>query len=155
MRDFLDGQCLRLRRRKDHGISRVFPRQHGANVEPLRQDGRHVLAAVHREIDVTDGERVFDFFHEQPFAADLRERRFAQPISGRLDDDDLGTDLRVRLEFGRDAVNQAVAGLLGADGRLAKSREQSLDESEGDKTPVDGRGSPETRIRISLAGTGA
>ena len=34
-------------------------------------------------------QRVFDFLHEQPLAADFRERRVLQPIAGRPDDDDL------------------------------------------------------------------
>ena len=47
-----------------------------------------VLAAVHGEVDLAAQQRVLDFLHEQPLAADFRERRFLQPIARRGDDDD-------------------------------------------------------------------
>ena len=40
------------------------------------------------EVHLTGEQRIFDLFHEQALAADLRQRRFAQSIAGRLDDDD-------------------------------------------------------------------
>ena len=56
---------------------------------PVGQHRRHVLGAVHREVDVAVEQRVFDLLDEQPLAADLDERRVLQPIAGGLDDDDL------------------------------------------------------------------
>ena len=67
----------------------IFALEHGADVEPVGQHRRHVLAAVHGEIDVAAEQRVLDFLHEQPLAADFGQRRFLQPIARRLDDDDL------------------------------------------------------------------
>ncbi len=74
---------------QDQRVARVFAGQHRGDVEAVRQDRRHVLAAVHGEVDLAAQQRVLDFLHEQPLAADLGERRLLQPIAGRLDDDDL------------------------------------------------------------------
>ena len=40
------------------------------------------------EIDLLAEQRVFDFLHEQPLAADFREGRFLQAIARGLDDND-------------------------------------------------------------------
>ena len=59
--------------------------------QPSGSTRRHVLAAVHREIDVAAQQRILDFLHEQPLSANLRERRVLQAIAGRLDDRRSGT----------------------------------------------------------------
>ena len=58
---------------------------------PSGSTRRHVLAAVHGEIDLAAQQRVFDFLDEQPLAADLGQRRILQAIARRLDHDDAGT----------------------------------------------------------------
>ena len=67
-------------------VERIFAFQHPGNRQALGQDGRHVLAAVHGQIDLPAQQRVLDFLHEQPFAADVRQRRFLKPIARRMDD---------------------------------------------------------------------
>ena len=74
------------------GSSRSSTARH---LEPVGKHRRHVLAAVHGEIDVAAEQRILDFLHEQPLAADVRQRRFLQAVARRLDDDDLaGADRR-------------------------------------------------------------
>jgi len=50
---------------------RVFTRQHAGDRQARRQHRRHVLTAVHGEIDLTSKQGVFDFLHEQTLSADL------------------------------------------------------------------------------------
>jgi hypothetical protein len=69
--------------------ARILARQYRPELEALGQDGRHVLAAVDGEVDVAGEQRVLDLLHEQPLAANLGQRRVGQPITRRLDDDDL------------------------------------------------------------------
>ena len=64
--------------------------------QPVGQHRRHVLAAVHGEVDVAGQQRVLDFLDEQALAADLRQRRVREPIAGRLDDDDLARSTPAR-----------------------------------------------------------
>ena len=56
------------------------------------QPRRHVLAAVHRQVDGAGQQRVLDFLDEQALAADLRQRRVGEAVARGLDDDDLGLD---------------------------------------------------------------
>ena len=76
------------RARQNNRIERILPRQDGGNGQTCRQDRRHVLAAVHGQIDLMSQERILDFFDEQPFAADVRQRRLLKPIAGGLNHDD-------------------------------------------------------------------
>jgi hypothetical protein len=61
--------------RQHERIARVLPRQHGGDVEPFRQDGRHVLGAVDREIHLLAQQRVLELLDEQPLAAHLGQGR--------------------------------------------------------------------------------
>ena len=45
--------------------------QNGANLQPVWQYRRHVLAAVHREIDLAVEQRILDFLDEKALAADF------------------------------------------------------------------------------------
>ena len=47
--------------------------------QPVGQNGRQVLAAVHGEVDLAGQQAVFDFLHEEPLAADLRQGGFGEP----------------------------------------------------------------------------
>ena len=78
--------------RQHHSVTRVLARQHGANPQAGRLFGRHVLAAVHGDIDRAADERVFDLLHEEALATHLRERGVRQAIAGCRDDDDLAGD---------------------------------------------------------------
>ena len=72
-RDVVEASRPRSRRTGQHErISRILALQHRADVEPLGQHRRHVLAAVNGEVDVAAEQRIFDFLDEQPLAADLR-----------------------------------------------------------------------------------
>jgi hypothetical protein len=66
---------------------RIFAGQDGRYRETIGNHCRHVLAAVHRDVDLPFQERVLDFFDEQTLAADFGERRLLQPIARRLDHD--------------------------------------------------------------------
>ncbi len=83
------GTGVRPQHAQHEGISGVFTLQHGADLQPIGQHCRHVLAAVHREIDLAVQQRVLDFLDEQALAPDFRERTLLQAIARCLDDDDL------------------------------------------------------------------
>ena len=91
LRSFVDLRAgfVDLRVWQHQRVPRIFPLQHGADVESVGQDRRHVLAAVNGEVDVAAEQRIFDLLHEQPLAADFRQRRLLQAIARGLDDDDL------------------------------------------------------------------
>ena len=90
--------------RQDDRVTRILALQHRADGESLRQDRRHVLAAVHREIDLAGQQRILDFLDEQSLAADLRQPRFRQPVAGRLDDDDVALDAGALAQQGGNRV---------------------------------------------------
>ena len=84
--------------RQHERVPRIFALEHRADLEPVGQQRRHVLAAVHGEIDVAAEQRVLDFLHEEPLAADVRQRGFLQAVARRLDDDDLAAPGRRPLD---------------------------------------------------------
>ena len=75
----------RLRRWPNQRIPGIFAFEHGSEVETVGQHGRHVLAAVDREIDVTFQQGVFDLFDEETLSADLGQRHFLETIARCLD----------------------------------------------------------------------
>ncbi len=75
--------------RKHQRIAWILALENGADIQAIGQHRRHVFAAVNGEIDVAAEKGLFNFLDEQPLAADVRQRRFLQPISRGLDDDDL------------------------------------------------------------------
>src|SRR6266516_4408972 len=68
-------------------VPRILSRQHCTDGEPLRQERRHIFAAVDGKVDLAAQQRVLDFLHEQPLAADFGERRVLQTIARSLQDD--------------------------------------------------------------------
>ena len=64
--------------REHHRVPGVFPGKHGADRQTVRQQRRHVLAAVHGKIDVPSQERVFDFLDEEALPAVLGQRPLLQ-----------------------------------------------------------------------------
>ncbi len=81
------GEFRRGRRQHD-GIERIFAGQRRGDREALGQDRRHVLGAVHGEIDPGGQQRVLDFLHEQALAADLRQRAVGLAVALGPDDDE-------------------------------------------------------------------
>ncbi len=79
----------RRRTREHERVARVLAWQDPGDGQRLRRDRRHVLRAVHREIDAILEQRLLDFLNEEPLVARLGERRVLQPIAGGLDDDEL------------------------------------------------------------------
>jgi len=55
---------------------RILSRQYSGNAQAFWQDRRHILAAVHRQIDLSIQQRIFNLFHEQSLAASFGERCF-------------------------------------------------------------------------------
>src|ERR1700730_385590 len=83
-----------------------------------REVGRHlrgnVLNAVDGDVDGLFEQRVFQFFDEDPLAADLRERRLLELVAGGFDDDDFAFDAGdlkdlLAYEFGLPFRQQAAA----------------------------------------------
>jgi hypothetical protein len=52
---------------------------------------------VYREVDIAREQRILDFLHEEPLAANLGQGRLLQTIAGCLDDDDLAVRSACRL----------------------------------------------------------
>jgi hypothetical protein len=83
-------------------VSWIFALEDSTNVEPFGQHGRHVLAAVDGQVDITAQQRIFNFLDEQPFAPDFGQRGILQTIAGGFDDDDVAAWAIQRLDPGRD-----------------------------------------------------
>ncbi len=79
-------------------IPRILALEHGAHLEAIGQHGRHVFAAVHREVDLAAQERVLDLLDEEALAPDFGERPLLQAIARRLDDHDVACDTAGRFE---------------------------------------------------------
>ena len=64
------GEVLRPDAVAEHdGVARILARQRRGDLEPVGQRRRHVLRAVHREVDLVAEQRVLDLLDEQPLAA--------------------------------------------------------------------------------------
>ena len=113
-----------MTRRKHDRVARILAREHAADLESVRKQRRHVLAAVNGEVDVAGQQGVLDFFHEQPLAPDLRERRLAQAVAGRLDDDDLAQRSDAIAEEAGDGIGliERERAAAGADPECRSSR---------------------------------
>ncbi len=55
----------------DEGVAMILPGRHRPQHQALRHHGRHVLEAVHRQIDLTRAQGFLDLFDEQALAAHL------------------------------------------------------------------------------------
>ena len=91
-------------RREDDRVAGVLAWQDGADGQPRRQLGWHVLAAVYREIDRAGEQRILDFLDEEPFATDPCQPNLGEPITGGPDDDDLARHAGARPEQVGDGV---------------------------------------------------
>ena len=69
----------------DKGVMRVQTGGYRRENQPRRQFRRHVLEAVHGQIDIPGQHRCFQFLGEQSLAADLRQRHVENLIAGRDD----------------------------------------------------------------------
>ena len=67
------------------GIARVLARQDGADGQPVRQGGLHVLHGVHGDVDLVRQQRLLDFLGKEAFAADIRQRPVGHLVARRLD----------------------------------------------------------------------
>ena len=72
---------------RDEGIPAVLPGRHRAQHQALRHFRRHILEAVHRQVNLSGQERRFDLLDEQALAADLGQGDVLNLIPGGLDDD--------------------------------------------------------------------
>src|SRR5258708_420209 len=116
---------------------RIFARKHARDGEPLRQDRRHVLAAVDGEIDFVTQQRVLYFFHEQAVAADFGQGRLLQAVARRLDDDDAAGRSAAFGDACRDSVGLPERELAAArpESRLARQSQRRLWRSNGATVP--------------------
>ena len=91
----------------DQGVADIGARQEARERQALRQEGRHVLGRVNREIDPAVDQRLLDLLGEQAFAAEIGERPVAHEIARGADDHDLDRVVR-------DVVRGGERGLRGA-----------------------------------------
>jgi len=69
--DSIDLLFRTLSGRQHDCVPWIFSRQHAGDLEPLREQCRHVFAAVNGEVHLAGEQRILDFLHEQALAADL------------------------------------------------------------------------------------
>src|SRR5439155_16479013 len=108
-------------------------RKHARDRESLRQDRRHVLAAVDREIDLVAQQRVLDFLHEEALAADVRDWRLLQAVARCLDDDDAARRSAAFGEARLDGVGlpQRERAAARPESKLASQSQRRLLRSKG------------------------
>ena len=111
---------------KHERISRVLPREHGANLKTLWKHHRQVLAAVDGEIRLAREERLLDFLHEQPLATNLGQGCFGEAISRRLDGDDFGCHAAPFTQSGSDRARLEQRELAAASCDSKRSHEALL-----------------------------
>lgn len=58
-------------------------------MQPVRQDGRHVLGGMNGEIELAGGKLLFQFQREQALAADLAQRPVGDAVARGGQDHDL------------------------------------------------------------------
>ena len=95
---------------RDQGVARVGARQHGADDQPARQTGRHVLHRMDRDVDPPVQQGLFDLPGEQPLAADRGERALQHPVARGMDGLDGDRALLPERGIGR---GEAAADLVG------------------------------------------
>src|SRR5260370_21471446 len=69
----------------DQTIARVFAAANYREAKARRNFGGNIFHAVNRKIDVLVEKRLFKFFGEDAFAADLAERSGLQFVAGGFD----------------------------------------------------------------------
>ena len=74
---------------RDQHVACIFARQEGGDHQPGRLRRRHVLHAVHGDVDAARQQRLLDLLDEQALAAGLGQRPVLDGIAGGLDGDDL------------------------------------------------------------------
>ena len=72
----------------DQRVARIFALRDRRQRQARRQLRRHILQAMHRQVDRPRQQRLFDFLGEQSLAADLRQRHVGDLVAGGLDDFD-------------------------------------------------------------------
>jgi hypothetical protein len=108
---------------RDQHVARILARQGSGDRQPGRLRRRHVLHAVHGDVDATGQHRLFDLLDEQALAAGLGQRPVLDGIARGLDDDDLD---RIRRGQRRRRPRQRVAHQSGlGEGELAAARAKS------------------------------
>ena len=69
--------------RADNGVSRIEALRDGRKHKPRGQLRRHILQAVHSDIDLARKHRLLQLLREKPLAADLRQRCIEHPVALR------------------------------------------------------------------------
>ena len=83
------------------GVARVGALRDGRDGESLGNLRRHILQAVHGEVDLAREHRLLELLGEEPLAADLRERRVEDLVALRRHETFLDGELGVRLAQAR------------------------------------------------------
>src|SRR5258708_1894252 len=71
------------------GIARISAIEEGGQDEVVRNDRRHVLEAMHGQVDLAAPQGLLQLLDEQPLASDRGERQVRALVAGGLDRDDL------------------------------------------------------------------
>ena len=95
----------RLVHRAHHSVPRIKSLRDGRDHEALRHLCRHVLEAVHRDVDAALEHLLLELFREEPLAADLGERRVEDLVA--LCRHELLLDAQIRI-----ALLQAVCHIV-------------------------------------------
>lgn len=83
--------------RAHDGVARVKALCDGGNDESFRHLRRHVLEAVHRDVDAAGEHILLELLREEPLAADLGERRVEDLVALRRHELLLDAQLRIAL----------------------------------------------------------
>ena len=98
----------------DHSVAHIFAFRIGRDGQTRRHQNRHVLDAVHRQIDAPVEKRLFDLLGEQGLAADFQKAAVLNPIAGGGDGGD-GRNLVGVLWVGAQKPDNIGLGRSGLD----------------------------------------
>ena len=73
----------------DEHVAHVLALQETGNLQPVGQEGWHVLGGMNGEIDAAVVERLFQFLGEKALATSFRQRAILDTVAGRADHHDL------------------------------------------------------------------
>jgi hypothetical protein len=108
-------------------VARIGALEEAGQLEVRWDDRRHILEAVHRDVDRAALQRLFQFLDEEPFAADRRQRDVVAFVAGRLQHDELGLVAALAEEV-RDTVRlpQREGRAAGPDPYVAHERSPKI-----------------------------
>ena len=112
---------------RDQHVARILARQERGDHQPGRQRRRHVLHAVHGDIDAPRQQRLLDLLDEQALAAGFGQRPVLDRVAGGPDHHDLDRIGRGERRHGRGERVAHQAGL--GQRQLAAARAEAEERS--------------------------